>query len=137
MKERVALIAVSILVVGMFTGCSGQNQTAQEAANPQTVIVTVQVTVAEPATEANQNTESTAVISEDESKEAFSREDAVALVLARVNGATESDVQIHLDTDDGRRIYEGSVIYKVMEYDFEIDAQTGDIIEWEAESIYD
>ncbi len=137
MKERVALIAVSILVVGMFTGCSGQNQTAQEAANPQTVIVTVPVTVAEPATEANQNTESTAVISEDESKEAFSREDAVALVLARVNGATESDVQIHLDTDDGRRIYEGSVIYKVMEYDFEIDAQTGDIIEWEAESIYD
>ncbi len=73
----------------------------------------------------------------DKSSETFSREDAIALVLSKVNGATESDVRIHLDTDDGREIYEGSVIYKAMEYDFEIDAQTGSVIEWEAESIYD
>ena len=35
--------------------------------------------------------------------------------------------------DDGRQIYEGEIYYNRMEYEFEIDASTGTIIEWSAE----
>ena len=66
-----------------------------------------------------------------------SKDTAIKKVLAKVKGAQESDVRIHLDEDYGRQIYEGSVIYEEMEYDFEIDASTGKILEWEAESVYD
>lgn len=67
----------------------------------------------------------------------ISREDAIKKVLSRIDGAKESDVRIHLDQDDGKTYYEGSVVYKEMEYDFEIDASDGNIVEWESESIYD
>ena len=43
----------------------------------------------------------------------------------------------HLMTEDGRTVYEGKFFYNEMEYEFEIDAQTGTILEWDAESIYD
>lgn len=59
-------------------------------------------------------------------------------VLAKVPGATEANIyKFKLDYDDGRAEYEGEIIYNQMEYDFEVDAQTGTIIKWEAESIYD
>ena len=38
-----------------------------------------------------------------------------------------------LDNDDGRAKYEGIIIYSGTKYEFEIDAETGDIIEWETE----
>ena len=60
------------------------------------------------------------------------------IVLARVPGARVSDIRkLKLDRDDGRMIYEGEIIYGGMEYEFEIDASTGTIIEWDVESIYD
>lgn len=63
--------------------------------------------------------------------------DAIALVLEKVPGAVESDVRIHLDYDDGRAVYEGSLVLDQTEYEFEIDAETGSFLEWEQESIYD
>lgn len=66
---------------------------------------------------------------------AISKKEAVKKALSKVNGATESDVRIHLDRDDGKLVYEGSIIHNKMEYDFEIDANTGNIIEWESESV--
>ena len=58
--------------------------------------------------------------------------------LARVSGATEKDIyEWKLDYDDGRWEYEGEIRYGTMEYDFTIDANTGKIIEWDTESIYD
>ena len=59
------------------------------------------------------------------------------IALDRVKGAKTSDVSIHSEWDDGREIYEGSIIYKGKEYDFEIDATNGEILEWEEESIDD
>lgn len=67
----------------------------------------------------------------------ISEKKARNIALGQVEGATESDLRIHKDTDDGRDFYEGSIIYNEMEYEFEIDAKTGDIIEWSSESIYD
>ena len=68
---------------------------------------------------------------------AVSIETAKQTALARVSGATESHIRIYTDYDDGRMVYEGKIIYNAMEYEFEIDAATGNIIEWDAESIYD
>jgi len=46
-------------------------------------------------------------------------------------------VSIKLERDDGRQVYEGEVHYGKYEYDFEIDAKTGKIREWEKERIDD
>lgn len=59
------------------------------------------------------------------------------IALAKVPGATEKDIRLTLDKDDGKLQYEGKIIYEGMEYDFEIDAYSGAIREWEAESLFD
>ena len=62
-------------------------------------------------------------------------EQAKQIALAKVPGAT--NILIHLDRDDGRLEYEGSIYYGSWEYEFTIDAYTGAIREWERDSIYD
>ena len=64
---------------------------------------------------------------------AVSREEAIDIALAKVSGATENDIRIELDHDDGSYKYEGDIIYERVEYDFEIDANSGDILEWSEE----
>ena len=59
------------------------------------------------------------------------------IALAKVPGATEKDIRLSLDRDDGRLSYEGRIVYEGMEYEFEIDAYSGAIREWEAESVFD
>ena len=74
----------------------------------------------------------------DTSSGTVSEADAKRTALARVPGATESNiVEFKKDFDDGRWEYEGKIVYKAMEYEFTINASTGKIVEWEAESIYD
>lgn len=60
-------------------------------------------------------------------------EQASKLALDRVPGASAQDLRIELDYDDGYYKYEGDIIYDQKEYDFEIDANTGDFLEWEEE----
>lgn len=57
-------------------------------------------------------------------------EEASKLALDRVPGSSEKDLKIELDFDDGIYKYEGDIIYNQMEYEFEIDANTGDFLEW-------
>ena len=64
---------------------------------------------------------------------AVSQEQAMQTALERVPGATESDVRMELDNDDGQYKYEGDIIYDQREYEFEIDANTGIILEWSEE----
>ena len=64
----------------------------------------------------------------------ISLEKARSIALAKVPGASASDVRIHLDRDDERQIYEGEIYYNRMEYEFEMDAATGNFIEWSAEN---
>lgn len=64
---------------------------------------------------------------------AVSIDEATRIALDRVEGAAESDIRIELDRDDGRMMYEGDIIYNQIEYDFKIDANTGEVIEWSEE----
>ena len=68
---------------------------------------------------------------------AVSAADAKAAALARVEGASDSDIRIQLQRDDGQLVYEGTIIYNNTEYDFEINAETGDFLSWEQDSVYD
>ncbi len=65
-----------------------------------------------------------------------SEADAKQTALGRVSGATEKDIyEWEFDYDDGRPEYEGKIIYGGTEYDFTIDASSGAVVEWEAESV--
>lgn len=64
-------------------------------------------------------------ITEDKAKE---------IALAKVPGATAENIrEFKKEFDDGREEYDGKIIYNNTEYEFEIDAKTGEIINWEAE----
>lgn len=64
---------------------------------------------------------------------AVSLEEASKLALDRVPGSTEKDLRIKLELDDGYYKYEGDIIYKQKEYEFEIDANSGTFLEWSEE----
>lgn len=64
----------------------------------------------------------TGVISEAEAKQ---------IILSRLPEATEQNIYIRLDTDDGIQEYEGEVVVNNTKYEFEINAQTGEITNWE------
>ena len=66
----------------------------------------------------------------------ISEADAKKTVLARVSGATTSDIyEWELDYDNGRPEYEGKIIYGGSEYEFTIDATSGTVTEWDVEVI--
>ena len=63
----------------------------------------------------------------------ISKEEASKIVLAKVEGATEQNLRIALDTENGQQVYEGEIRFQGMEYEFELNANTGDILEWSKE----
>ena len=66
-------------------------------------------------------------------------EDAKTAALKRAN-LNDSQVTwgpVYKEHDDGRLIFKGEFYYNTLEYEFEIDAATGRIVDWDVESIYD
>lgn len=89
-------------------GCSAGNNADPDSGLPPSTM--------EPEVEEN-------LISEDE---------AIAIVLDRIDGASSSDiVSFGLDFDEGRWHYQGEVRFDGKDYDFEIDAQNGNVLDWE------
>ncbi len=77
----------------------------------------------------DKNGEEITLISEDEAKK---------IALEIVPDATEEHIrELKKDRDDGRWEYEIKIVYDEFEYEFEIDAETGEIISRDKESIYD
>ena len=64
-------------------------------------------------------------------KQVIGRDAVKEILLAKVPGATI--VELELDRDDGRRVYEGELRKGATEYDFKIDAYTGTILKWQVE----
>lgn len=64
----------------------------------------------------------------------ISRDDAIQAALARVPGAGISDVtKCKLDRDDGRMIYEIEIRYGGAEYEIDVDASTGAVIDFDVD----
>lgn len=58
-------------------------------------------------------------------------EKAKGIALKKVPGANQSHIgEFHLDHEHGRVVYEGSIYYNGWEYEFDIDATTGNILKW-------
>ena len=61
---------------------------------------------------------------------------AKEIALAKVPGATAENIrEFKKEFDDDREEYDGKIVYNNMEYEFEIDAKTGEIINWEEENM--
>ena len=60
-----------------------------------------------------------------------------ALMQAGLEASQVSRLDARLDYDDGQVLYEGKFFHGSMEYEFEVDAVTGALIDWDVESIYD
>ena len=61
---------------------------------------------------------------------------AMNIALKKVPGANSSYMKkIHLDRENGRMVYEGEIYYNGQEYEFDIDAVTGDIVKWKVEGV--
>ncbi|MBQ3022757.1 MAG: PepSY domain-containing protein [Clostridia bacterium] len=68
----------------------------------------------------------------------ISEENAKKFVLTLLEGASEKDIrEFKKEYDDGKLVYDIKVVYNKMEYEFELDAHTGEIVSWDSESIYD
>ena len=70
-----------------------------------------------------------------ESGKSVSIEETKKNMLAKVSGASEQNIRIWEEKDDGRVTYKGQIIYSDTEYDFEVDASTGQILEWSSERL--
>ncbi len=66
--------------------------------------------------------------------EALTKEEAAQIVLDKVEGATAMDLRIKYDRDDGMELYEGDLVYDGTEYEFELNALDGQILEWSEET---
>lgn len=54
--------------------------------------------------------------------------------MAKVPGANASHVyKVKPDIENGRKVYEGKIFYNGVEYEFEIDAAIGQVIDWDVD----
>lgn len=63
----------------------------------------------------------------------ISEEEASLIILNRVEGASREDLKLELDKENNRWIYEGELFHNGMEYEAEINGETGEIIKWKEE----
>jgi uncharacterized membrane protein YkoI len=100
------------------TSADAQSQTSQAAAPAAASAAPAQA----PA--ANASSSNNSFISSTDAENA-------ALSHAGVTGADVSFLRSHLDRDDGRTLYEVSFYYNYMEYEYDIDALTGNILSFD------
>ena len=117
-----ALVAL-VLVVGMFAfvGCGSSEEATEET--------TAETTAAE-TTVAEETTTAAGDIGVDKAKE-------IALQDAGIAADDANFTKANADIDDGINIYEVEFTSGETEYDYDIDAATGNILEKSSESIYD
>lgn len=60
-------------------------------------------------------------------------EKAKSIAAEKAGGAPAEEVQIRQESDDGRIRFEGELYWNGIKYEFELDAQTGIIFDWNAD----
>lgn len=145
MKKRV-LIALAVLGTVFITACGGNDSSASPsqddngaAAVTPTVTQEVTPTVTEQAAAPTAETTAAPTADAAGSKgqtgddigEAKARE--IALADAGLAEANVTFIKVNLDRDDGRLVYDVEFYSGNAEYDYEIDAATGDIVGYDSE----
>lgn len=114
---------------------AGQKEYSYDIAAADGAIISYDIETKENAAVSDQSSGSTDSGSSGQAQTdvKISAEEAKKAALARVQGATEQEIRMELEFDDGYYIYEGDIIHDRIEYEFEIDAQTGNFLKWEEE----
>lgn len=117
----ICIVLICLLVASLFiTGCSNsetENSTTVPQSTPDTTV-------------SGQNTTDTPV-----QNTTITKESAKGIALSHA-GATEDKVQrfeSKQDYEDGRQVYEIEFDYSGFEYDYEIDAKSGEILKFNKE----
>ena len=139
-KRYMTVLAGIVFSMMFFTGC-GSRQAAEREAQLQNEINELRQEIDDLRSgQGGQDAEQPAGNAQGNSGQhapsgngRISLEEARDIALARVEGATASNISIELDEDDGWYVYEGEIFYNGMEYEFEIDADSGNILKWEEE----
>lgn len=160
MKKRNILLGIIVFGILVFAGCvqqengevtrikqDGSQSSEMQANAPKDSETGNQkeeelVKNAEEAAKAQAEQQVQDTLEKDNSSQAemqselISKEEALNIVLNKVSGATEANVQIELEREHGYWKYEGEIHYNGKEYEFELNAENGKIMEW-TEEIWD
>ena len=142
MKKILVLGMVLVMALAAFAGCGQQEQEAVPQQGQQ-VEQQAPEQAAEPiddqaAQEQQGMVVEDGVLMDPSEANLIGEEKAKQIALDKVEGASaENLVQFDLDYDDGRWVYEGEIHQGEWEYEFEIDGESGNVIGWEKDHIYD
>lgn len=150
MKKEL-FIGLTFIGIAWLTGCSGQGL---DAGNKDAAAPTAEMTeeampdptnkaIAKPSKETSGNVTPAADYSKE--NDAATKTTQISLNEAKKIALKEAGLsekegkwkKQELDRDDGRMIYELEFVSGEREYEFEIDAQTGAVVELKEESVYD
>lgn len=141
MKKILVLGMIIVMALGVFAGCGQQEQVSEQPAQDQQVQSQENMD-SQPEEQRGQNQQG--VIYEDgvamnpDDYELIGEDEARKIALANVEGAKAEDMsRIDLDYDDGHWVYEGEIYQGEWEYEFEIDAENGNVLGFEKDHIYD
>ena len=126
MKRKLLTMSALALVCGVSVACSSNT-----SANVNTNSANTNISQENTSSQNNINNNNTnAKITSDKAKE-------IALNHANVSQNQVSYINAHSDYDDGIQVYDVSLYVNDVEYSYEINAQNGNIVSYEMDSIYD
>ena len=126
MKRKLLTMSALALVCGVSVACSSNT-----SANVNTNSANTNISQENTSSQNNINNNNTnAKITSDKAKE-------IALNHANLSENQVSYINAHLDYDDGIQVYDVSFYVNDVEYSYEINAQNGNIVSYEMDSIYD
>lgn len=164
MMKKKPVICITSLCVVLMAGCSGQGSdagnkemasataemtaeatpTATVEATPETMVNTSAEDTALPTPEMTaRNATAAADFSTDaapaEEKKQISMDQAkkIALKKAGLSAKDGKWVKGELEREDGRKVYDLEFVSGEREYEFEVDARTGAVVDFKEESVYD
>ena len=145
MKKMLALGMVIIMSLAVLAGCGQKEQAPVPSEQESQANVQSQEQIPAASQPAEQGAQSQQeIIYEDgvamnpADYDLISEDEAKQIALSKVEGASAADIsRIDLDYDDRRWVYEGEIYLGEWEYEFEINAENGNIIGFEKDHIYD
>ena len=152
-KGIIRTAAVMLAAAAMFTGCSGgkQQETTQAAAAQETTAAAAETTAAETTAEETKAEETKAAETAAAEAETTAPAKAaiqvpaggtitdrqaleIALQHAGVQESSISRQEIKMDYEHGKQVFEVGFHVGRTEYDYDIDAASGEILEFEVDT---
>lgn len=142
--KRTSIICTLTIITMLLTGCAANSmpQTEQPTVPNGTISPEASVASETPNKSGSPTTTESPKVSAapaaPSETNTISKEDAIQIALNQIPGATADNIRkFETDYDNGRLVYDGEIHFEQNEYDFEIDAQNGTILEWDVEPIHD